>query len=78
LTRNTSIDKHRKRELIDKVIAAYADTDREYLQALYFPENSDSARIPSKFGVPSSVFNQRFHFYINTGENGAGVIGMVP
>lgn len=73
-----NISSERKRQLIKDLMAAYADTDGEYLQSLYFPETAASCRIPSKFGVPSAVFKQRFHFYVNTGDNGEGMVGFCP
>jgi hypothetical protein len=72
------MDPQRKKDTIQKVISMYADSDVDYLNALYFPESSDSARIPSKFGVPSAVFSQKFHYYVNTGDTGSGVIGLLP
>lgn len=43
-----------------------------------FPEDSEPARIPTKFGQPSSVFTQRFSFYQNTGNDGHGTIIFAP
>jgi hypothetical protein len=54
------------------------DVDAEYLNALYFPETSPPARIPSKFAQPSGLFTQRFNFYQNTGTNGSGLITFCP
>lgn len=72
------MSREQKKDLIKRLVAANADTDQDYLEALYFPERAESARIPSKFGIPSSVFTQKFHFYVNTGDTGGGVIGLAP
>lgn len=52
--------------------------DVEYLHAVYFPETSNAARIPTRFGMPSSVFTQRYSYYVNTGSSGSGAIGIAP
>lgn len=64
--------------MIQKLQSMYTSLDIEYLHALYFPETSDAARIPSRFGMPSSTFTQRMSFYLNTGVNGNGFVGLSP
>ena len=78
LSSDPNLDPAKRQEAIKKVMALYAEADIDYLNALYFPETSEAARIPSKFGVPSSVFTQKFHFYVNTGPYGTGGIGLLP
>lgn len=51
--------------------------DEGYLMSLYFPESYPPARIPTNFGLPSSLVTQRFSFYVNTGS-GDGMIAMLP
>lgn len=45
-----------KDKMIARLQGLATDIDVEYLHALYFPESSHAARIPSRFGMPSSVF----------------------
>lgn len=39
-----------------QLATAQSGMDVEYMQALYFPETSEAARVPTRFGMPSSVF----------------------
>ena len=52
--------------------------DVAYLNAVYFPETSPAARIPTWFSGPTSTFTQRFHYYKNTGPKGNGLISFAP
>lgn len=49
-----SIDE--KDKLIAKLNTAFSGLDVAYLHAVYFPDSSGPARVPSKFGLPSAVF----------------------
>jgi len=55
----------------------YSDYDEGYLAALLFPEYSPAVRIPTPFGIPSTLVTQRFSFYVNTGL-GDGFINFLP
>ena len=54
------------------------DFDIDYLNCLFFPESSRSARVPSKFTFPTSTFNTKFSVYLNTGINGGGFVMFAP
>jgi len=50
------LTEEQKRDLVIKALQKHTNYDYAYMSALMFPEDSESARIPSKFGNPSSTF----------------------
>ena len=52
--------------------------DDHYLKALLFPEDSEAARIPSKFPLSTANATQTWSFYVNTGDHGTGYVSVLP
>ena len=60
------------------MIENYKQFDDKYISALLFPEDSEAARIPTKFPLATANATQTFSFYLNTGDNGTGYAAVLP
>jgi hypothetical protein len=48
------------------------------MKAVLFPEDSEAARIPTKFPLATANATQTFSFYLNTGDQGIGYLTVLP
>ena len=79
ILRSSATSEEDQRQLVVQLMQdnIYSDFDEGYLRALLFPEYAPAVRIPTPFGIPSTLTTQRFSFYVNTGQ-GDGFIAFLP
>lgn len=61
-----------------RLMEQYKEFDDKYISALLFPEDSEAARIPTKFPLATANATQTFSFYVSTGNQGCGYVSVLP